>query len=269
MVWPFGSCLHFAIIGLLGLAVAAVGGEWRGLSWHRAVGLGSAGVCVITVPAAVLQIVSAAVPELTSVAVFCAVPLMTVLAASALSRTAEGTQLLALMVPSIIGLGGALLLFPVRPPGELRGWTSLGLVLACCIVVAIASVWMHRQMQGVSVAAALGLIGLGSAAVLACYAFTLGWPALTARVVTTEALRCVAFDLPLVWLLVWLTREIAPARLSARFLLVPLVTLLETYALERGPVDARTIVAVVLLCAGGAMLLFKDEPDEIPGLRLQ
>ena len=239
------------------------------LVWQHAVSLALAGMCVVTLPAAVLQIVSSAVPELTSVALFCAVPLMTVLAASALSRTAEGTQLRALMVPSIIGLGGALLLFPVRPPSELHAWISLGLVLACCIVVALASVWMHRQMQGVGIAVALGLIGSGSAAVLGCYASTFGWPALTARVVAAEALRCAVFDLPLVWLLVWLTRAIAPARLSARFLLVPLVTLLETYALERGPVDARAIVAVALLCAGGALLLFKEEPDEVPGLQLR
>ena len=268
MAWPFGSCLHFGLIGLVGFGVTALQGGWRGYSWGRATAVGLAGMCLFALPSAVLQIAAGKVPEYTSAAIFCAVPLMTILAASAFGEDEVG-RLGGLMVPALIGLAGALLLFPVQSPGSLRRWLFLGLVLGCGVVVAVAGVWVHRLMRGVDVAAAVAVIGLGSAAALGLYGTAVGWPSLRLAVITTESLRCVAFDLPLVWLTVWLVREISAARLAARFLLVPLVTVVEGYALERGPVAARAIVALVLLCAGGAMLLFKDEPEEVPGLHLQ
>ena len=268
MVWPFGSCLHFGVIGLLGLAVSVLRGEWREVSRRRVVCLSLAGMCLFALPSAVLQIAAGKVPAYTSAAVFCAVPLMTVLASMAIGD-GEGSRSRGLMVPSMIGLAGALLLFPVQTPGSLRRWLFLGLVVVAGIVVAIASVWVHRLMQGIGVAVTAAAIGLGSAAVLGANGASAGWPHLEAGMIAGELLRCAVFDLPLVWLLVWLTREVEPARLSARFLLVPLLTVLEGYALDSGPVEARTIAAVVLLCAGGVMLLVRDEPEELPGLRLQ
>jgi drug/metabolite transporter (DMT)-like permease len=82
-------------------------------------------------------------------------------------------------------------------------------------------------------------------------------------------LRCAMFDLPVVWLTVWLAREISPARLSARFLIAPVVTAAEGYAVERGPLQLTTLLAAGLLCAGGVMLLVREEPEELPGLRLR
>ena len=90
-----------------------------------------------------------------------------------------------------------------------------------------------------------------------------------ARQAAGEVLRGAVFDLPEIWLLVWLMREVPPARLSARFLLAPLVTVLERYTAARVGLDWRQIVAAALICAGAAMLLFRDEPEEIPGLRLE
>jgi hypothetical protein len=266
--WPFGSSLHFGFIGLVALAITALRGERRELSWSKVAMLGMAGMCLLALPVAASQIVSGKVPEYTIAAVFCAVPLMTILAESAFAD-GEGSRLRVLMMPSMIGLAGALLLFPVQSPGSLRRWLFLGLIVACCVVVAVTSVWMHRLMQGIGIAVAVAAVGLGSAAALGAYGVSVGWPRLGLSVVAGELLRCAVFDLPVIWLTVWLVRDVAPARLSARFLLVPLVTVIEGYVLERGPVEARAIFAVVLLAAGGVMLLVKDEPDEVPGLRLR
>ena len=248
--------------------MAMLQGGRRKPSWARAVALALCGLCLFALPSAVLQSAAGKVPEYTSAAAFCATPLMTILAAGVLAD-GEASRLRGLMLSAMVGLAGALFLFPVEDPGSLRRWLFLAFVLACCVVVAVASVWMHRLMRGISVAVAMAAIGLLSALALGVYGASAGWPRLGWVVMAGELLRCAVFDLPIIWLAVWLSREIAPARFSARFLLVPLVTVLEGYALERGPVDARAIVAVVLLCAGGAMLLFKDEPDEIPGLRLR
>jgi drug/metabolite transporter (DMT)-like permease len=268
MVWPFGSSLHFGLIGLLGLAVSARRRGLRHLSLRKVASLGVAGMCLFALPPAALEIAAGKVPEYTSVAMFCAVPLMTMLASSALGD-GGASRLHGLTMPSMMGLAGALLLFPVESMGSLRRWLFLALVLGCCVVVAVVSVWMHQLMQHIGVAAGAAVIGIGSAAALGAYGASVGWPRLDWNMIAGELLRCAVFDLPVICLIVWLAREIAPARLSARFLLVPLVTVVEGYALERGPVTARALVAVALLCAGGAMLLLKDEPEELQGLRLR
>lgn len=268
MAWPFGSCLHFALIGTVGVALVVLRGEWRGLPWRRIVAPGLAGMCLFAVPSAVLQLTAGKVPEYTSAALFCAVPLVTILASSALAA-GEGWQARGLMVPGMMGLAGALLLFPVQSPGSVRRWLYLGLVAACCVLVAVASVLLHRLMHETSVGSAMAAIGLGSAMVLGCYGASVGWPAMSLKMIAGELLRCIVFDLPIIWLTIWLARTVVPARLSARFLLVPLVTVMEGYAVERGPVEARAVFAVVLMAAAAAMLLFKDEPDDVPALRLR
>lgn len=270
MAWPFGACLHFASIGLAGLAIVVLQGRWVELSWLRGVLVGVTGTCLFALPGAVLQLAAGKVPEFTSAAAFCSVPLITVLAAGAFGAgDIEASRLRGLMLPSIIGLAGALLLFPLEDPGSLRRWLFLGLVLGCCVVTALAGVCMHRLMQPVGVAAAAAAIGLTSAALLGMFGTAAGWPVLGWRVIALELLRSAAFDLPIVSLTVWLLREVSAVRLSARFVLAPLVTVLEGYAAERGAVGWRAGLALGLLCAGGVMLLVRDEPEELPGLGLR
>jgi drug/metabolite transporter (DMT)-like permease len=267
LAWPFAACIHYALIGVVGLATVAIRRKRKDYSVWQIIALAAAGLCLFVVPTTALELAAGKVSEFISAAVFCAVPLLTVLAANAFGSDALPAR--GMMMPALAGLAGAALLFPIDNPGSLRRWLFLGLVIGSCIVVAVASVWMHRLMQGVGVAAAVPAIGLVASAALGLYGASIGWPGMGAKVVAGELLRCVALDLPEVWLLVWLMREVTPSRLSARFLLVPLVTVLEGYAVERGTLGWRVALALGLLCAGGVMLLVKDEPDEVPGLRLR
>jgi drug/metabolite transporter (DMT)-like permease len=267
--YPFAGCIHFAVIGCAAALWAVVSrnvGARRAVAWGQLSGIGVAGACVFALPAAALQLVAGAVSPAASVALFCSVPLMTVLCAAYLPG-GSGPQ--RLMVPGIVGMAGALLLFPVDPPGTLLRWLCFAMIVAVCLAVALASVWMYRLMQGVPVAQAVSAIALLCAALLGIYGAMVGWPALNMRLVAGEALRCVAVDLPVVWLTVWLMRDVHPARLSARFLLGPLVTVVGGYAAVRGPLPVRTLAGAVLLAAGGLMLLFKDESEEPPSLRLR
>jgi drug/metabolite transporter (DMT)-like permease len=267
--YPFAGCIHFAVIGCtaaLWAVAARKSGERRALAWVPLVSISIAGVCIFALPAAALQLVAGAISPAASVALFCSVPLMTVLCATYLPGS-SGTQ--RLLVPGVIGMAGALLLFSVNLPGSLWRWICFVMIVAVCLVVALASVWIHQLMQGASVAGAVAAIALSCAALLGIYGETIGWPALNVALVAGEAARCVVVDLPVVWLTVWLMREVPPARLSARFLLGPLVTVLEGYAVVRGPLPVRTLAGAALLAAGGLMLLFKDESEELPGLRLR
>ena len=101
---------------------------------------------------------------------------------------------------------------------------------------------------------------------LGLYGASKGWPAISIRQIATELLRCIALDLPAVFLLIWLIREIPPSRLSARFLLVPLVTVLEGFAAAPRTLEWRSALAIGLLCVGGFTLLQKEVSEELPSL---
>lgn len=265
MEYPSSGCIHFALIGCVAALIALRRGGLR-LPMQQRAGVALGGVVVFVLPAMVLHPAAGAVSEYSGVALFCAVPVMTIVGASFFAD--EGARLRGLLL-GVVALGGALLLFPMETPGSLRGWMFFGLVVGCCAVVAAASLWMHRTMQGVGIATAVASVGFSGAAVLGVYGLELGWTASSARMLAGELLRCVVFDLPIVWLTVWLIREVSPARLSARFVLVPLVTAVEGYVVMHEAIDGKSLLAMVGILLGGGMLLVKDEPDEVPGLRLR
>jgi hypothetical protein len=91
-----------------------------------------------------------------------------------------------------------------------------------------------------------------------------GWSGL-ASVVSLSSL----VDLAEVVLLVWLLREMVPVRFAARYLVIPLLTLVESYALMRPELTVRVISGVVLLAAGAGMLLFFKDGEEETVLSLR
>jgi hypothetical protein len=84
-----------------------------------------------------------------------------------------------------------------------------------------------------------------------------------------ETAKAVLFDLPQIVLLVWLMRDVAPARLAARTLVVPLLTVVEGYALLRPEITARSLAAVGLLVLGVCWLMTARETEEGPRLMLR
>lgn len=264
MAFPFAGCVHFGVIGLMGLLVS-LRGAWGSLSWGKAAVLAAATLGIFVLPAIVSQLVAGAVSSSASVALFCAVPLLMVLG---MAWFGDGAGR-GLMMPSLVGLFGALLVFSVEVPRSVRRTVCLMAVFGCCVVAASASIWMFKLVRGIRAAQAVMVTGFAGAAVLGVLGLGVGWPRITLSAIGVEAARCVVFDLPVVWMTVWLMREIPPVRLAARFLIAPLVTWVEGYAMVRGPVEARSIVALLLIAAGAAMLLVQDESDEIRGLRLR
>ncbi len=141
--------------------------------------------------------------------------------------------------------------------------------MASTVLMAVASVWIHVLLQRVKVPQAIAAISFASAVLLGAYGKSQGWPALTPALIGHEILRGLAFDLPLTWLMVWLMRDVSPVRLSARFLLAPAIYAVEYLAVMRSVPSLQTLAALVLMCAGGAMLLYKDESEELLALHLR
>jgi hypothetical protein len=83
-----------------------------------------------------------------------------------------------------------------------------------------------------------------------------------------EAATAILFDLPQMVLLLWLMRGVAPERLAARTLVIPLLTVLEGYALLRPTVTAKSACGAALVIAGAWRLMTVSPREEEPSLVL-
>ena len=258
--FPAAGCIHFAVIGVIAAAfcLAKRSSLPKGPLAGR---IALAGMGIFAAPAVALGVSAGAISEFTSVALFCSIPLLTVLLLGAFEWTGvRGVGPRALLT-SVLGMGGALLVFPAQLPGSVRGWMFFSFMAVCCLLVAVAGIAMHRLIQGVAIAIPVAFTAFGCAALLGGYGTVMGWPQVTMRSLGFECVRCLLFDLPVMWLTVWLIREVDPGRLSARFLLVPLVTAVGGYAAMGGGVELEAGVGLVLLAASGIVLIRDKAPS--------
>ena len=172
-------------------------------------------------------------------------------------------------MPALVGLGGLLLLLPLQFSGSARGWLILAVVCAAVVLVGLASVWLYRLLRGAGLAESVSVVGLANAV------FLLVWSAVRGDVVwrgsslASMLSASSLVDVVEVLLLVWLLREIPPVRFSARYLAIPLLTVLESYVLMRPEWTVRMGFGTVLLAVGAGMLLFLKVGDEETVLSLR
>jgi drug/metabolite transporter (DMT)-like permease len=69
-------------------------------------------------------------------------------------------------------------------------------------------------------------------------------------------------DLIQIVLVFWLLREMSPVRFAARYLVIPLLTIVEGYVALRPEVTARMVVGAVLLAGGSVWILFSKASDD-------
>jgi hypothetical protein len=162
-----------------------------------------------------------------------------------------------------------LLLLPMGFSGTLLGRLMLGAVCAAVVLVGLSSVWLYRLLRGVDLLQAVAAVCLANAAfLLACS--VVGRDAVwrvsgLASVISLGSL----VDVVEVVLIVWLLREMPPVRFAARCLLIPLLTILESYVLVRPEVTVRLACGTILLAAGAGMLLFLNSGEEETMLSLR
>jgi drug/metabolite transporter (DMT)-like permease len=196
------------------------------------------------------------------VVVLAVVPAMVVLGVA----QSSGDGVRRLLGPALVGLGGVLLIVPVDVPRSVIGWVSLAVLVASAVGIAIASVWVHRLLQGFGVAQAVEIFCIANALVLLGWGVFeeaagwglsgWGWVAVLAQGVG-------------VVLLVVLLRGMSPVRFGARYLVVPLVTVVEGYVLLRPELTLRMGFGALLLAESAAFLLMSREVDEDAGLSLR
>jgi hypothetical protein len=282
--WP--SLLPMAARGGLGdlvcaVVVGAVG--WRRISfaglrtrpWAR---LALASVCLVGLPAVLVEWARSGVSDGTVGGLFAMLPLVVVLvvpyAGIGAGVEAGASRLLA---AAMVGLAGAVLLLPFALPGSLREGGLDGVAVLGVVLAGVASVWMYRLLRGFTLAEGVAILCMANAVLLGVFAVLnwksggSGWEETWSwREVSIEMAKGVGFELPQVVLLVWLLREVAPVKLAARALVVPLISVAEGYALLRPGIEARTVCGAALLLYGVVRLMMAEpREDEEPGLMLQ
>jgi drug/metabolite transporter (DMT)-like permease len=268
--------LHDLLIGLaLGLVAwsKAARSEPRG---RQRIKLAVASVLLLGVPATIAQAALSGVSEVSIAASFAMLPVAVVVLVSYVGRgNVEGQGTSELLAPAVIGFGGTLLLLPVEVPSASREVICEVAVVFAVLIAASASVWMYRLLGGFAVVEAAAVCCLVNAVfflgVMLVSGLTGGaegfggwggvwnWKGFAA-----EAGAALLFDLPQVVLLLWLMREVEPARFAARYLAIPLFTVIEGYVLLHPEVTLRAAVGAGLLVFGAWRLMTVNQHNEEP-----
>lgn len=252
-----------------GLVFGLAGGICRSLSRRRVGGrrserwkIGLGGFAVLGVPLLVRHLGFVRASDVDASAAWALVPVVVVLAAG----WSVSEDLQTRLWPCVLGLMGILLVLPVQYPptsSESGGWVVLCLAL---ISVGVGSVWLFGLLRDVALVEAAWVL----LSAQACVLLLAGWLEGERR---QELLQIPS---PLVWLyllqfvvLIWLLREMEPGRLAGRFLLVPLVTVVEGMVVLRPEITVRLVVGVGLLVVGVVGLLRPVETTKSSGLNLR
>jgi drug/metabolite transporter (DMT)-like permease len=249
----------FGVIGLVALVFAGRS-VW---SRSRLGRLAAAAVGFFGVPIAVAEYARGSVPAISRSALFALVPVVVVMAVASgesAEREERGARLFLMQV--LAGVGGLLLLLPLEFSGSVRGWVMLVVVCAAVVLVGLTSVWLYRLLRGFGLADAVAVVGLVNAVFLLGLSFVhekVVWRWSGAASVVSIASLVDGIE---VLLMVWLLREMPPIRFAARYLVIPLLTILESFVLMRPEWTARMGFGTVLLAAGGGMMLFLKAGEE-------
>jgi hypothetical protein len=254
--------VRYAVVGLVALLL----GGYRGWSWNLGLRLGLIGMGFFGIPMAIGEWSQGAVSEISRSALFAMVPVVVVMVIAAGDDERGVRRFLA---PALAGLGGLLLVLPLGFSGSIRGQLMLGVVCAAVFLAGLSSVWLYRLLRGVTLAHAVSAICLANAAfLLVCSVvrgdYVLQWSGLSS-VISPASL----VDVVEVVLIVWLLQEMPPLRFAARYLLIPLLTILESFLLIRPEVTVRIACGTLLLATGVGMLLFLKVGDEDTVLSLR
>lgn len=248
-------------IGALLFATRGLSDRLRASTW-ASLSIGSIGL--FGLPVVLIGWAQAGVTATGISALFAAVPAVV---AVVMATESEGAGR-RFLTPALVAFGGALLLLPVGLPGSLVGDLKLAGLILAILLVGICGVRMFRLLQSVAYLDAAVVIGLANAIFLSICTITNGsflwrWSPMT-TIISIASL----IDLIEMALLIWLLREMSPIRLSARYLVIPLFTLIEGYLILQPQVTARLLVGAALLVAGAAWILFARIEENTSALSL-
>lgn len=230
--------------------------RWLVDNWRQWLRLSVLGLALFGLPAILAELVAGSISPFTIAAIFALLPIPVILVLTQQDSTADQTRdVRRFFAPSLIAITGLLFLIPTDLPHSTRGRYLLPLTCVCLIIVAIASVRIYDPLQKIALPQALSII-----------LFTNGCFLLTAAAITghlspenlhPSALLSLsnALYLAVNILLIVLFRSLAPLLLSTRYLLIPLLSILQGLVLIR-PQFTLQIGCGLLLMIGGLTWFF-------------
>jgi drug/metabolite transporter (DMT)-like permease len=263
--------LHYAVIGLVALVLYLVAprrsrsGRQPVRSWLE---LAGASVMLLGMPALLSELSRGMAVASSGTALFALAPVFIAVGAASFTAENRGREL---MMPALVGGAGALFVLPFRFPANLHEGLIFAAIFAAVLLAVVGNLWMHRALGGFGLAPAVailcganavlfGLASVGPGAIMPIWSGLL-----------IELARCFVIELPQIFLLVWLLREVRPERLAARYLVAPLLAVVEGMFLFRSVLTVRMGLGILLMVAGGGALLLwsgSDESGEPPQLKL-
>jgi hypothetical protein len=261
--------LLFGVIGLTALLFSGRG-MWADRAGLQLVRTGGAAIAFFGLPIVVVEYAGASVSSITRSALFAMMPVgvgLVVAAGNAGTREERGAR--RFLMPALVGLGGLLLLLPLQFSGSPRERVMLALVCAAVVLVGFASVWLYRLLGEACLSQAIAVVGIANAVFLFVWSavhedMVWQWRGLVSVVSISSGV-----DLLEVVMIVWLLRVMEPIRFAARYLVIPMVTILESFVLVRPQITVRIGFGMALLVAGAGILLFLRDGEEETVLSLR
>jgi drug/metabolite transporter (DMT)-like permease len=214
------------------------------------------------IPAIAIEFASGAVPEITRSALFAIVPIVVVVVLTVVETGSMERNTRRALAPALVGLGGLLLLLPLSFTNSSRGNAMIAVVCAAVILVGIASVWLYRLLPQFELSDAVAVVCLANAVLLLICA----WASRAVVWDRSSLLSLLSWsslvDVAEVLLLLWLLRRMPPVQFASRYLLIPLLTVLEAYVLLRPELTLRIGAGAILLATGAGILLLPHPAEE-------
>ncbi len=259
--------LMHALVGIAAAVFAVL--RWRKHRPRlRLVSIALGGVAFFGLPVILLESVSGRIPSTSISALFSMAPVVVVLASERLGVTGQsGGQML--LAPALAGVGGLLCVLPFGFPDSPRGWGGFCVVVVAVVIVGVAGVWLYRLLRDVGLIEAVAAVGIANAALL------LLWCGLHGELLwrpdaLVQGVSILFFvQTAEIVLTIWLLRTMEAIPLSARYLVIPLLTIVEGFVAMRPEVTARLTVGVVLLGVGAWRILASRTQDEDRSLSLK
>lgn len=254
------SCFY----GLAGLVAWMIAARrlWARIKRRELLWLQLAGVSILLlgVPAVVSEWVRDWLSDITQAALFALVPFVVVVVAMGREPIAgDDLGVRRFFAPALTAFGGVLLLLPFNFPVS-RGRIMSGVLLVAIVLVGFASEWIYRLLRGFEMMEAFSIVCLSNAVFLAaCNLANLpsaSWSGASSLISISSL--CYLLEL---LLLVWLLREMPPVRLAARFLVVPLLIIMEGLVILRPAFTVRMVAGLILLAVGAGYLLLSNSRD--------
>jgi drug/metabolite transporter (DMT)-like permease len=247
----------FAVFTSISAAVAVA----RGLKFPRgrlALACCAIGLGLFVLPSALASLAQDTISALDRVAVFSLTPVFAVVLQPYLQDgpPARGKAALA---GSLCAVAGILFVFPLDLPRSVHAIAALFALGAAALGIAATNCFAVRLARSCADGSILPMAAQAGAFSAVCFAIAgvITHPAAGRwNVLQPGLLVPFAVDLPALFLLFWLMRHLAASRMTARFLLAPLFTILAGIALQPGSPPERAWLGMALLAAGAGWLVF-------------